>query len=124
MASRQGKAWSNEEICRLMGLIQMKKSIHEIAVEHQRTVGAISSRLRHLAAKFHKEDKLTIDEIQVLTGLSSDEIQHAINNTREKRIQVVSKQTTMVDRKQKIRNTIQSIQTKLTQLTRELDAMT
>jgi len=76
--SRMGQPWEEEELVKLLRSIQKKKSIEEIANEHDRTVGGIASRIRKLAVEYHYNDKRPIEEIQKYTGLSKEQIVTAI----------------------------------------------
>jgi hypothetical protein len=78
LPSRVGKIWDEEEIKKLLSSIQKKKSVEEIAKEHERTVGGIESCIRKLATDYHFNDNRSIEEIQKFTGLSKDEIELAI----------------------------------------------
>jgi hypothetical protein len=118
---RQGKPWSDEENCRLLGSIQSKKTVKEIATAHQRSVSAITSRLRYLSVKFHREDNLTNEEIQVITGLSIEKIEDAIRRApRERR---VKNYQSAGERRKKIEVMISDIQQKLDILKRELESI-
>ena len=85
---RMGQKWDDFEVNLLLKSIQQKKSISQIAEEHERTNGAITSRLRHLAADYHFRDKLPIDKICKLTSLSMETVQESIerfkNNNNKK----------------------------------------
>lgn len=76
--SRMGQSWKEEEVVKLLRSIQKKKSIEEIAHEHERTVGGIASRIQTLAVEYHYNDKRPIEEIQKYTGLSKEQIVTAI----------------------------------------------
>jgi hypothetical protein len=76
--SRMGQPWKTDEIEKLLASIQQKKSIADIASEHQRTVGGINSRRRELAANYHFKEKRSMGDIQTLTGLTEKEIEDAI----------------------------------------------
>jgi predicted DNA-binding protein YlxM (UPF0122 family) len=75
--SRLGAPWDEAECKKLLQLIKSEKSIEDVAKEHNRTPGAISARLRHLAAEYYEKD-YSIDDIEELTGLSRDIIGEAI----------------------------------------------
>lgn len=81
---RHGQPWSDQETVKLLSSIQKKKTIDEIAVEHERSNGGITSRIRILAADYHFNDKRPIEEIQKFTGLSKEQIEEIIKK-REKR---------------------------------------
>ena len=76
--ARIGQPWKDEEVEKLLRNIQKKKTMEEIAKEHQRTVGGIYSRIRELAADYHFNDNRPIEEIQKYTGLTKKEIEEAI----------------------------------------------
>ena len=76
--SRMGQAWQEEEVIKLLKLVQKKKSIKEIADIHQRTEGGITGKLKSLAADYYIYDKKTVDEIEKYTGLSKEVILEAI----------------------------------------------
>jgi hypothetical protein len=76
--SRTGQLWKKEEIEQLLQSIQEKKSIDAISKEHCRTVGGITSRLKVIAADYHFNDKLPIEEIMKITNLSTEQIKDAI----------------------------------------------
>lgn len=57
-----GKKWFIEEENRLLNELASDKTIVEIALLHERTRGAISSRRRHIAARFYR-DGMPEDEI-------------------------------------------------------------
>jgi len=82
--SRLGQPWKAGEIEKLLASIQQKKSIVDIASEHQRTVGGINSRRRELAANYHFKEKRSIEEIQTLTGLTENEVKDAISKRKVK----------------------------------------
>ena len=75
---RLGKPWKDDEVVKLLTSIQKKKPIKDIATEHERTVGGICSYINKLAADYHFNNKLPIEEIQKFTGLNKGEIEDAI----------------------------------------------
>jgi hypothetical protein len=83
--ARMGKKWENDEFIKLLSLIQKKKTIDEIALEHERTVGSIRSQIRQLAADYYFNDKRPIEEIVKFTGLTKEEIEYTIK-IRENKI--------------------------------------
>ncbi len=99
--SRMGQPWKADEIEKLLASIQQKKSVADIASEHERTVGGINSRRRELAANYHFKEKRSMEDIQALTGLTEKEIEDAIqrrtasqeHTTEVKRQKVETKQT-------------------------------
>lgn len=76
--ARMGKKWEDEEDIKLLTSIQENKSIADIATEHERTIGGINSRRKVLAADYWFNDKMPIEEIMTITGLSKGEIEETI----------------------------------------------
>ncbi len=76
--ARMGKKWDDDEVSKLLTSIQKKKTISEIATEHQRTTGAINSERRKLAVDYWFNDKRPIEEIIKFTGLTKEEIEDSI----------------------------------------------
>jgi hypothetical protein len=101
--SRMGQPWKADEIEKLLTSIQQKKSIADIASEHERTVGGINSRRSELAANYHFKEKRSMEDIQTLTGLTEKEIEDAIqrrtasqeHTTGVKKQKAESKQTSI-----------------------------
>jgi hypothetical protein len=77
---RMGKKWEDDEVLQLLTSIQKKKPILEIASEHQRTIGAINSERRKLAADYWFNDKRPMEEIIKFTGLTREQIEDAIKS--------------------------------------------
>ena len=84
--SRMGKNWDEDEVHKLLQSIQNKKPISDIATEHQRTSGAISSALRKIAADYWFNDKKSIEEISEITSLSINEIEYTIKRRTTKNV--------------------------------------
>ena len=82
--SRMGKRWNEEETIKLLKSIQKKKSIEEIAKEHDRTIGGINSHIEKMATDYHFNDKRSIEEIEKFTGLTKEEIEFAIKKREYK----------------------------------------
>ena len=76
--ARMGKKWDDAEVLKLLKSIQKKKSISDIAIEHERTIGGINSERRKLAADYWFNDKRPVEEIIKFTGLTKNEIEEAI----------------------------------------------
>jgi hypothetical protein len=76
--ARMGLLWKGEEVVKLLTAIRNKKTISEIATEHERTEGSIISKLKGLAGDYYFNDKRPIEEIQKFTGLSKELILDAI----------------------------------------------
>ena len=81
--TKMGTKWDNIEIHNLLLMVQQKKSIQQIAEEHQRTTGAISAQLRKLAYEYWANHKKPIEEISAITGLSRSEIEEVIKKKTE-----------------------------------------
>ena len=77
--SRRGQPWIDDEIQNLLQAVRKKESIEQIAQKHERTPGAIRSRLRELAADYYFNDNRPIDEIMKFTGLDAETISDAIS---------------------------------------------
>jgi hypothetical protein len=73
-----GKTWKQDEINKLLASVASKKTIQEIAIEHQRTQGGITSRLKELAANYFINENKSLNEIVTITGLSKEVISDAI----------------------------------------------
>jgi len=89
--ARLGQPWQEDEIVKLLTSIQKKKSVGEIAKEHERTVGSITSYIKKLAIEYYLNDKRPISEIQKFTGLTKEQIEdsvqkHLLKNTANKRV--------------------------------------
>ena len=76
--ARMGMKWDDDEIRKLLKSIQKKKTISEIATEHQRTTGAIHAERHKLAADYWFNDKRPMEEIIKFTGLTKEEIEYTI----------------------------------------------
>jgi hypothetical protein len=94
--ARMGKKWEDDEVVKLLRSIQKKKSISDIATEHQRTIGAINAERRKLAADYWFHDKRPIEEIIKFTGLTKEEIEDTIKRRTAAR-EFKAKQTVTED---------------------------
>jgi hypothetical protein len=74
---RKGRKWDTGEDADLLHSLQSARSLAEIAKKHQRTEGAIRSRLAHHVGLLF-EDSKTIAEIASLLHLSQENVQHAL----------------------------------------------
>lgn len=74
-----GKSWKEEEIVQLLSNVQKRLTHGEIAENHGRTVGSITSKLKGIAADYYFNDERPIDEIKKYTGLSVEDISDAIS---------------------------------------------
>lgn len=72
-----GKAWTEEEIVKLLACVQKKMNHADIAEKHGRTVGSVISRLKSIAADYYF-DKMPLADIMKYTGLSAEQISDAI----------------------------------------------
>lgn len=97
--SRIGQSWKSEEVVKLLASIQIKKSIEDIAKEHERTVGGIRSYINKLATDYHFNNKMSIEEIQKVTGLSKEEIDDAIKKRECK--EAIKKNSSEIKKKTK-----------------------
>jgi hypothetical protein len=77
--ARNGAPWKDDETIKMLMGIQKKKTIKELAAEHERTTGGIHSRLKALAVDYFYNDKKPVAEIEKITGLSSQVIQFVVN---------------------------------------------
>lgn len=75
--------WSNQEEEQLLLEISNGLSISDIAEKHDRTVGGINSRIRHIARELFVNN-CPMDEIIEKTKLSEDEIRFYINKKQQK----------------------------------------
>lgn len=94
--SRMGKNWDKDEVHKLLQSIQNKKTISDIATEHQRTNGAISSALRKIAADYWFNDKKSIEEIVEITNLSKFEINNAIKRRTTTKVPYEKKEEVII----------------------------
>jgi len=69
--------WKEEEVNRLLELIQQNTSIELIAAKHERTVGGIKSQLNKLAVTYFNQ-KRSMKDIIHLTGLTEEQVEDAI----------------------------------------------
>jgi len=81
---RLGQPWKEGEIKRLLCSIQQKKSVEEIAEEHQRTVSGIQCYIKKLAVEYHVKHNMPMEEIQHFTGLTKEQIEEAIQKQEQK----------------------------------------
>jgi ABC-type taurine transport system substrate-binding protein len=113
--ARVGMPWDDDEVIKLLTSIKNKKTIPEIAKEHQRTIGAINSARRKLATNYWLNDKKSIEEISIITGLTKKEIENTIKTkTVEKNFKNVTDETS-TDMKEII-TLLKDIQSKLSYL--------
>ena len=84
---RLGQPWKEGEIKRLLCSIQQKKSVEEIAEEHQRTVSGIQCYIKKLAVEYHVHHNMPMEEIERSTGLTREQIEDAIQKQGQKQEQ-------------------------------------
>jgi predicted DNA-binding protein YlxM (UPF0122 family) len=85
-----GKAWSEEEIVKLLACVQKKMNHSDIAESHGRTVGSILSKLKSIVADYYFNDKMPLANIMKYTGLSPQQIGDAIAK-RKNQIEMAEK---------------------------------
>ena len=83
--ANMGKSWADDEIRQLLQNVKKNRTYQEIATEHQRTVGGITSRLMVLAADYHSEGR-TIEVIQKFTGLTKELVEEGIRRRKMREI--------------------------------------
>lgn len=93
---RMGKPWEDKEVIQLLVSIKKQKSIPDIAAEHERTVGAINSQRRRMAADYHFNDKRSIEDIEKFTGLSKAQIEEVIKRHPHREKSIDKPTTTVV----------------------------
>ena len=76
--TRSGLPWNETEISLLINSTLNKLSIEEIANKHGRSINSIQLKLNNIISKYYFIDKLTIDEIIILTGQTLDQINNII----------------------------------------------
>lgn len=81
---RKGKKWEDDEVLKLLTSIQKKKSVADIAAEHERSPSAINAQRKKLAADYWFNDKKSIEYISKWTGLSKGEIEEAVERRQLK----------------------------------------
>jgi hypothetical protein len=73
-----GAKWSDKEELELLNEINNNKTINQIAEIHERTIGGINSRIRHIAYNMYKNN-IPMSEIENKTKLSRTDIEYLIN---------------------------------------------
>lgn len=74
---RMGQPWDTDEENKLLDLVKRNTDVREIALEFQRSVGGITSRLKVIAVQLHNKGT-PVEQITEKTGLSLEEISDAI----------------------------------------------
>lgn len=103
--SRMGQSWKKEEVTKLLTSIQEKKSIEEIAKDHDRTEGGIRSYLNKIAVDFHLKDNKPMEEIQKVTGLTEEQIKEALKRHETKESVKESAKTLRLETKEALKVT-------------------
>ena len=125
--ARMGLLWKGEEVVKLLTSIRNKKTISEIATEHERTEGSIISKLKGLAGDYYFNDKRPIEEIQKFTGLSEEVILDTIKRRewqeqqKELKTKSVVKKTAKEEEVKKIENA--EIMAMLKDINKKLDLL-
>jgi hypothetical protein len=81
--ARMGMAWTKDEVTDLLSAVKNGDSIETIAHHHERTVGSIRARLLYIATDMHNTSKKSLEEIQLTTGLTGEQIKDAIEKRQE-----------------------------------------
>ncbi len=76
-----GTKWSNNEEKELLCEIQKGDDINQIAIIHKRTVGAIKSRLSHIAVRMINDGK-SYEEVSEILKLPIESIQFIIEKNK------------------------------------------
>ena len=125
--ARMGLLWKGEEVVKLLTAIRKKKTISEIATEHERTEGSISAKLKGLAGDYYFNDKRPIEEIQKFTGLSEEVILDTIKRRewqeqqKELKTKSIAKQTEKAEETKKNENA--EIMAMLKDINKKLDLL-
>lgn len=69
---RRSQPWNEDEVVGLLA------SIEDIAKDHECTENGKLSYIKKMAVDFHLNDKRSMEDIQRLTGLTKEQIEHAI----------------------------------------------
>lgn len=75
--SRSHARWTNSECVKMLISIKRGQSLSEIAIEHGRTRGAITERLKLIAVDYYDEE-FSIKDIRKYTGLTVNQIKTAV----------------------------------------------
>ena len=73
-----GRNWTTKEENELFSELANENSIEQIAVNHNRTYGAIKSRQRHLAAMLFQDGKMSIEEITDKCRMTKKQVMTAL----------------------------------------------
>lgn len=93
-SDKTGRAWSSEEENKLIEEIKTL-DVEEIANLHQRTVGGINSRLRHIGCRLLQEG-MVIHDVSKMLNLSEKTLQKSMN-MRKTRHNATQKDETNTD---------------------------
>lgn len=108
------KFWTEEEEKILILEVRNNNSLEEIASNHKRTIGAITSRVNLLSRKMFEEGK-TAEEIASIMNLKAEYVKIALENMAQKNIvkKVTSKDKLILNELIEIKNLLKSIDEKL-----------
>jgi hypothetical protein len=124
--ARHGKAWSDDEIQKLLQAVKRKETTQQIAAAHERTQGGIRSRLRELAADYYFNDNRPISEIMKFTGLDAETITDAIAkrqwkmDTKEEKAPQVIRSNSTIDEVQPKKEGMVSLLMEIRDMMKEL----
>lgn len=82
--SQAGSKWTEEEENNLLVSIEKGIDISDIAKEHKRTEGGISSRIRHIAVDMITNKGKEIDDVCEYLRLSKDEVVEILRRVKNK----------------------------------------
>ena len=74
-----GRSWTTKEENEMLQELAEKIGATQIALNHNRTEGAIRSRQRHLAAQLFQGGKLTIEEIMDKCLMNKKQVMRALD---------------------------------------------
>jgi ATP-dependent DNA helicase PIF1 len=95
--SKAGSRWSTDEVGKLMASIKAKKSFKDIAKEHQRTEGSITSKLLSIGESMVRDGK-DINEVSKLINLPVKDIQEQLEKNKDKPVKKIAiKESTTED---------------------------
>uniref|UniRef100_A0A6C0HY78 Uncharacterized protein n=1 Tax=viral metagenome TaxID=1070528 RepID=A0A6C0HY78_9ZZZZ len=86
--SNLGKHWSEEEDKQLLDELSLLEELSEdvnieiIAINHDRTVGGIRSRIRHIVNNLYSKN-ICIEEISRVTKMNIEDVQNVINKNQQ-----------------------------------------
>ena len=88
--SKAGSRWSTDEISKLLASIKSKqKSLNDIAIEHKRTEGSITSKLLSIGESMVRDGK-DINEVSKLINLPVKNIQEQLDKNKDKPVKKIA----------------------------------